>query len=224
MRSGCHRRGRHGGGHKARDTRLDRSVAIKVLPPAFQRRFGQARAVRAGSQGHRRACNHPHICTLHDVGRQQRRDTTGDGHLTGETLAARLEKGAAAAGARHLQLATEIATPSPPRTGKHGSPRPEARQRHADQTGAKLLRLRAGQLTRDGEEAGMEDRSCHAGEAAHRARGPSSARCNTCASKLRAGQQTRGQICGAGRDPVRDADGQTRLQGASAASADRQHP
>src|SRR6185503_7920007 len=46
---------------KARDTRLNRTVAIKVSKEQFSARFEQeARAVAA--------LNHPHICTLHDVG------------------------------------------------------------------------------------------------------------------------------------------------------------
>src|SRR5437870_8606045 len=46
---------------KARDTRLDRIVAIKVSKEKFSERFDrEARAVAA--------LNHPHICTLHDVG------------------------------------------------------------------------------------------------------------------------------------------------------------
>ena len=55
--------------YKARDTRLDRTVAIKVLPEhlsqnaELRQRFEQeARAVSS--------LNHPHICTLHDVGRE----------------------------------------------------------------------------------------------------------------------------------------------------------
>ena len=53
--------------YEARDTRLDRTVAIKVLPPAMLA-DGTARArllreARLASQ-----LNHPHICTVHDVG------------------------------------------------------------------------------------------------------------------------------------------------------------
>src|SRR5215831_17765894 len=47
--------------YKARDTRLDRLVAIKVSKEKFSERFErEARSIAA--------LNHPHICTLHDVG------------------------------------------------------------------------------------------------------------------------------------------------------------
>jgi eukaryotic-like serine/threonine-protein kinase len=85
--------------YKARDTRLDRTVAIKVLPegmvadPDRRRRFEQE--ARAAS-----ALNHPHICVLHDIGSQA--PSTGSGqavdylvmeYLDGQTLAHRLRKG-----------------------------------------------------------------------------------------------------------------------------------
>jgi len=78
--------------HKARDTRLDRIVAIKVLPPALsakpearQRFEREARAVSS--------LNHPHICVLHDIGRQDETDYIVMELLEGETLAERLAKG-----------------------------------------------------------------------------------------------------------------------------------
>jgi serine/threonine protein kinase len=47
--------------YKATDTRLGRTVAIKVLHRAHSERFEQeARAIAA--------LDHPHVCTLHDVG------------------------------------------------------------------------------------------------------------------------------------------------------------
>jgi serine/threonine protein kinase len=79
--------------YKARDTRLDRTVAIKVLSdalaadPLFRQRFD--REARAISQ-----LDHPHICALHDVGEQNGTAYLVMPYLDGETLAERLEKGA----------------------------------------------------------------------------------------------------------------------------------
>jgi serine/threonine protein kinase len=79
--------------YKARDTRLDRTVAIKVLSdalaadPLFRQRFD--REARAISQ-----LDHPHICALHDVGEQNGTAYLVMPFLDGETLAERLEKGA----------------------------------------------------------------------------------------------------------------------------------
>jgi serine/threonine-protein kinase len=78
---------------RATDTRLDRRVAIKVLPTRFavneQMRARFAREARAVA-----ALAHPHICTLHDIGRFGDRDFLVMEYLDGETLAARLERGA----------------------------------------------------------------------------------------------------------------------------------
>jgi serine/threonine protein kinase len=72
--------------YKARDTRLDRTVAIKVLPelfatdPTFRARFDrEARAISA--------LNHPHICTLHDVGSEGRTAYLVMEHVNGQPLA-----------------------------------------------------------------------------------------------------------------------------------------
>jgi eukaryotic-like serine/threonine-protein kinase len=78
--------------YKARDTRLDRIVAIKVLPThladrsELRERFEREARTIAG-------LNHPHICTLHDIGRQDGTDYLVMEYLEGETLAQRLEKG-----------------------------------------------------------------------------------------------------------------------------------
>ncbi len=76
----------------ARDTRLDRSVAVKILPshlskdPEAKQRFDrEARTISS--------LNHPNICTLHDVGHQDGIDYLVMEHLEGQTLAERLSKG-----------------------------------------------------------------------------------------------------------------------------------
>jgi eukaryotic-like serine/threonine-protein kinase len=78
--------------YKARDPRLDRFVAIKVLPgglsgdPERLRRFEQeARAVASLS--------HPHLCTLYDVGHHEGTDFLVMEYLEGETLANSLQGG-----------------------------------------------------------------------------------------------------------------------------------
>src|ERR1700682_74300 len=78
--------------YKARDTRLDRVVAIKVLPahfadrPELRERFDrEARTIAS--------LNHPHICVLYDVGHQDGIDFLVMEYLEGETLAQRLAKG-----------------------------------------------------------------------------------------------------------------------------------
>ena len=78
--------------YKAKDTRLGRDVAIKVLPeglsqnPEFKLRF--EREARAISQ-----LTHPHICTLYDVGSADGVEYLVMELLEGQTLAERLEKG-----------------------------------------------------------------------------------------------------------------------------------
>jgi Tol biopolymer transport system component len=78
--------------YKARDTRLGRQVAVKVLLPAiaadekFRERF--EREARVISQ-----LTHPNICTLFDVGREGATEYLVMEYLEGETLAARLQQG-----------------------------------------------------------------------------------------------------------------------------------
>src|SRR5512140_2638225 len=72
--------------YKARDSRLDRTVAIKVLPPAVasdhDRRVRFEREARTIA-----ALNHPHICTLHDVGDHDGTAFLVMEYVAGETLA-----------------------------------------------------------------------------------------------------------------------------------------
>ena len=78
--------------YRARDTRLERTVAIKILPAhaaTEERRQRFEREARAIS-----ALSHPHICVLHDVGRENGIDFLVMEYLEGETLADRLKKGA----------------------------------------------------------------------------------------------------------------------------------
>jgi serine/threonine protein kinase len=93
--------------YKARDTRLDRSVAIKVLSPEIasdpqlRERFErEARTVAA--------LDHPHICGIYDVGHMDGRHFLVMPCLEGQTLAARLDKGALPLD-QALRIAREIA-------------------------------------------------------------------------------------------------------------------
>jgi len=75
--------------YKARDTRLDRTVAIKILPsadPDLKARFErEAKAIAA--------LQHTHICALYDVGHDNGLDYLVLEYLEGETLADRLRQG-----------------------------------------------------------------------------------------------------------------------------------
>ncbi len=93
--------------YRARDTRLDRTVAIKVLPaslsadPSLRQRFErEARTISS--------FDHPHICGLYDVGAQDGREYLVMQYLEGETLAARLERGPLPVG-EALRIGAQIA-------------------------------------------------------------------------------------------------------------------
>jgi Tol biopolymer transport system component len=73
--------------YEARDTRLDRIVAIKICKGGLTERF--AREARAIS-----SLNHQHICALYDIGREDSVEFLVMEYLEGETLEARLRKGA----------------------------------------------------------------------------------------------------------------------------------
>jgi serine/threonine protein kinase len=76
--------------YRARDSRLDRTVAIKIIPTSIgvdvrQRFEREARAISSLS--------HPHICPLFDVGEHEDVEFLVMEYLDGETLAARVKKG-----------------------------------------------------------------------------------------------------------------------------------
>ena len=79
--------------YKASDTRLERVVALKLLPPHWaensemKQRFEREARIIA-------SLNHPNVCVLHDVGQQDGRDFLVMEYLEGDTLGARLERGA----------------------------------------------------------------------------------------------------------------------------------
>jgi serine/threonine protein kinase len=93
--------------YRARDTRLDRTVAIKILralfssDPVRKQRFEREAKTISG-------LNHPNICVLHDVGQQDGMDYLVMECIEGETLAKRLERGALPA-EQVLKIGTEIA-------------------------------------------------------------------------------------------------------------------
>ncbi|MDQ5858352.1 MAG: protein kinase, partial [Acidobacteriota bacterium] len=109
--------------YRARDTRLERTVAVKVLPahlaasPDSRQRF--EREARTISQ-----LSHPHICALFDVGHQDGTDYLVMELLEGESLADRLGRGAllyematrrkAFSGESHSSLISSIMAAEPP--------------------------------------------------------------------------------------------------------------
>src|SRR5436305_13854317 len=79
--------------YRARDKRLRRTVALKVLPAHLARTSGLRQRLEREAEAIS-SLNHPHICTLHDIGRQGDVDYLVMEFLEGETLAQRLKRGA----------------------------------------------------------------------------------------------------------------------------------
>jgi len=108
--------------YKATDTRLNRTVAVKVLPahfsddPEMKQRFDREAQTIAG-------LNHPHICILHDVGRARPTpeadpvDFLVMEYLEGETLSDRIARGA-----MPLDEALKVAIPLAGRSGSGRRP------------------------------------------------------------------------------------------------------
>ena len=146
--------------YKARDTRLDRTVAIKILPatlaadPQFRERFD--REARAISQ-----LRHPHICTLYDVGEQQGARFSSWSISKARRWPTGSRKGALPldAGARRLRF--EIADAlERGASRRHRSPRSEAGQRDAHEGRREAPRLRARESERAADRAAPGCRCC----------------------------------------------------------------
>jgi Tol biopolymer transport system component/predicted Ser/Thr protein kinase len=140
--------------YRARDTRLDRTVAIKVLPehlssnPQLRERFDrEAKAISSLS--------HPHICPLYDVGHQDGVDFLVMEYLEGETLAHRLRKGALAP-EQVLQYAIQI-TDALDTAHKHGVIHRDLKPGNIMlvKTGAKLLDFGLAKMRSAEAAAGM---------------------------------------------------------------------
>ncbi|HEY2546826.1 MAG TPA: protein kinase [Candidatus Acidoferrum sp.] len=93
--------------YRARDTRLNRPVAIKILPPEFfadpKRRERLAIEARAIS-----SLSHPHICVLYDIGQQDGMDYLVMECLEGETLADRLSHAEGLVAATAMRYGVQI--------------------------------------------------------------------------------------------------------------------
>ena len=140
--------------YRARDTRLDRTVAIKVLPehlssnPERRERFDrEAKAISSLS--------HPHICPLYDVGHQEGVDFLVMEFLEGETLAHRLKKGPLPAD-QVLQYAMQI-TDALDNAHRHGVIHRDLKPGNImlTKTGAKLLDFGLAKVRVAEEVAGM---------------------------------------------------------------------
>src|SRR5260370_42296277 len=77
-------KGGMGEGYRARDTRLDREVAVKVLPESFATEAARERFQREARAAS--ALNHPNICAVYDVGESADHPFLGMELLDGKTL------------------------------------------------------------------------------------------------------------------------------------------
>ena len=128
--------------YKARDTRLDRDVAVKVLltgettSDEMRQRF--EREAKAISQ-----LSHPHICALYDVGSHEGTEYLVMEYLEGETLATRHREGPAAARPAPPDRDPDRRRARPRAPARDRPPRPQARQRHAHEERREAARLRS---------------------------------------------------------------------------------
>jgi len=141
--------------YKARDTRLDRTVAIKVLPPEVGAdpergaRFEREAKIIAG-------LSHPHICALHDIGEHDGSTFLVMEFLDGQTLAQRLRRGALPVG-EVLQHGVQIAD-ALARAHRQGIIHRDLKPSNImlTRSGAKLLDFGVAKLKAEGDRASAE--------------------------------------------------------------------
>jgi serine/threonine protein kinase len=129
--------------YKARDGRLNRLVAIKVL----REHLALDADARRGFEHEARtvaSLNHPHICTLYDIGKQDGLEYLVMEYLEGQTLAQRLEEGALPE-AEAIKVAVDIAD-ALAKVHQHGVVHrgSEARQYHPDEFRSEAVGFRVG--------------------------------------------------------------------------------
>ncbi len=126
--------------YKARDTRLERTVAVKVSKESFEERFrNEALAVAA--------LNHPHICTLFDV---------GPDYLVMEYVEGTAAAGPSAVAGSLAPGRTDRRRPRARPPPRHRPPRPQALEHPAHQERGQGPRLRPGQAPVDRAGDGRE--------------------------------------------------------------------
>ena len=212
--------------YKARDTRLDRTVAIKVLPPDVsgdperRARFEREAKTVAG-------LNHAHICVLHDVGDHEGQMFLVMEHLAGQTLAERLERGRLPL-EQALTVATELAE-ALSAAHRQGVIHRDLKPANVmlTKSGAKLLDFGLAKLTGRGEQpaASYAASSVFTQAASLTGQGVIVGTLQVHGPRAVGGQaagRAHGPL-GAGRHPLRDGDGQAGVRGDECGEPHRQH-
>ena len=107
--------------YKARDTRLDRTVAIKILSQTARRRFGSSAIASTAKRARSPQLDHPHICAIYDVGEQDGTAYLVMQYSDGETLEQRLKDGRVPDPGRADDRDSDRRRARPPRTGPASS-------------------------------------------------------------------------------------------------------
>jgi serine/threonine protein kinase len=148
---------------QGRDTRLDRSVAVKILPAAiaqdeeFRARFErEAKTISS--------LNHPNVCTLFDVGREGETQFLVMELLEGESLADRLQRGPLPLD-QVVKFGAQVADALDAAHRQGRAPGPQAGQRHAAPHRGEAARLRLGAPGGRPRRSVRVDRASDRGEA-----------------------------------------------------------